>query len=128
MTWPGARSTFVKKRSRLTARSDFQRLLSRRRLYAAGTLVGFAAPGRAARTRVGVSASRQIKGAVARNRARRRIREAARLQLLSDGSMARAAGITFDVVLIARQSALTAAFSQIESEVGEFGARLVRSI
>jgi ribonuclease P protein component len=117
----------LKKRFRLTARSDFQRLLTGRRLYAAGTLVGFAAVGRTARTRIGVSASRQIRGAVARNRARRRIREAARLHLLSDGSMTRATGITFDVVLIARPSALTAAFSQIESEVGEFGARLARS-
>jgi ribonuclease P protein component len=118
----------LKKRSRLTARSDFQRLLSGRRLYAAGTLVGFAAAGRTSRTRVGVSASRQIRGAVARNRARRRIREAARLHLLADGSIARAAGITFDVVLIARPAALTAVFSQIESEVGEFGARLTRPI
>jgi ribonuclease P protein component len=89
--------------------------------------VGFAAAGRTGRTRVGVSASRQIRGAVDRNRARRRIREAARFHLLRDGSMDRAAGITFDVVLIARPSALTAAFSQIETEVGEFGARLARS-
>ena len=118
----------MKKRSRLTARSDFQRLLSGRRLYAAGTLVGFATAGRTSRTRVGVSASRQIRGAVARNRARRRIREAARLRLLPDGSIARPAGITFDVVLIARPPALTAAFSQIVSEVGEFGLRLGRSI
>jgi ribonuclease P protein component len=121
----------VKKRSRLTARSDFQRLLSGRRLYAGATLVGFATPGRTSRTRVGVSTSRQIRGAVARNRARRRVREAVRIRLLEDGSndsMGRAAGITFDVVLIARPPALTADFSKLESEIGEFGARLARSI
>lgn len=118
----------MKKRFRLTARSDFQRLLTGRRLYAAGSLVGFATPGRTARTRIGVSTSRQIRGAVARNRARRRLREAVRLHLLPDGSMLRAPGITFDVVLIARPPALTAAFTQIEAEVGEFGVRLARSI
>ena len=117
----------MKKRFRLTARSDFQRLLTGRRLYAGANLVAFATPGRTARTRVGVSTSRQIRGAVARNRARRRIREAVRLHLLSDGLMGRGSGITFDVVLIARPRALTAPFSQIEAEVGEFGDRLDRS-
>ena len=117
----------MKKRFRLTARSDFQRLLTGRRLYAGASLVGFATPGRTARTRVGVSTSRQIRGSVARNRARRRIREAVRLRLLSDGLMGRGLGITFDVVLIARPRALTAPFSQIEAEVDEFGDRLDRS-
>ena len=120
----------MKKRSRLTARSDFQRLLTGRRLYAGATLVGFASPGRTSRSRVGVSTSRQIRGAVARNRARRRVREAVRIQLLRDGSngsIGPGPGITFDVVLIARPQALTAAFEKIEAEVGEFGARLFRS-
>jgi ribonuclease P protein component len=117
----------VKKRSRLTARSDFQRLLAERRLYAGANLVGFAMRGRTARTRVGVSTSRQIRGAVARNRARRRIREAVRLHFLTDGSIGQGSGITFDVVLIARPPALTADFAQIAAEVGEFGARLSRS-
>jgi ribonuclease P protein component len=120
----------VKKRFRLTARSDFQRLLAGRRLYAGATLVGFATPGRTARTRVGVSSSRQIRGAVARNRARRRLREAVRIHLLPDrsnGSTGRGPGITFDVVLIARPPALRATFAEIAAEVGEFGARLARS-
>jgi ribonuclease P protein component len=116
----------VKKRFRLTARSDFQRLLTGRRLYAGASLVGFATRGRTTQTRVGVGTSRQIRGAVARNRARRRIREAVRLRLLSNGLMGRGSGITFDVVLIARPPALTATFSQIEAELGEFGDRLDR--
>jgi RNase P protein component len=41
--------------------------------------------------------------------------------------MGTGSGITFDVVLIARPPALTAPFSQIEAEVGEFGDRLDRS-
>lgn len=114
----------MKKRQRLTRRADFQRLLGDRRLYSGNSLVGFAAPGRTALGRVGVTASRQIRGAVARNRARRRLREAARLTLLRDGSIAPEPGISFDVVLIARPPALTVAFSEIEDELGRFGARL----
>jgi len=114
----------LKKRYRLTRRSDFQRLLSARRLYSGHNLVGFAAAGRSALGRVGVTTSRQIRGAVARNRARRRLREAVRLTLLREGSIAPEPGISFDVVLIARPPALTAPFSEIEIEVGRFGARL----
>ena len=114
----------MKKRHRLTRRADFQRLLGGRRLYSGDSLVGFAAPGRTPLGRVGVTASRQIRGAVARNRARRRLREAARLTLLRDGSITPGPGISFDVVLIARPPALTAAFSEIEEELGRFGARL----
>jgi ribonuclease P protein component len=114
----------LKKHQRLTRRSDFQRLLAGRRLYSGNTVVGFAASGRTAGGRIGVTASRQIRGAVARNRARRRLREAARLTLLRDGSIAPGPGISFDVVLIARPSSLTAAFSQIEEELGRFAARL----
>ena len=117
----------MKKRLRLTARSDFQRLLSGRRLYAGSSLVGFATPGRTDRTRVGVSTSRQIRGAVARNRARRRIREAVRLCLFGQDSNLGRVGISFDVVLIARPPAVTAAFTQIEADVSEFSRRLVQS-
>ena len=114
----------MKKRHRLTRRADCQRLLGGRRLYSGVSLVGFAAPGRTALGRVGVTASRQIRGAVARNRARRRLREAARLTLLRDGSIAPGPGISFAVVLIARPPALTVAFSEIEDVLVHFGARL----
>ena len=117
----------MKRRFRLSGRGDFQRLLSGRRLYSGATLVGFASPGRAPVTRVGVSASRQIRGAVDRNRARRRLREAARRTLLGDGSRAARSGISFDVVLIARPPALTLPFSRLEADLGELGARLVNS-
>jgi len=97
----------MKRRFRLSGRSDFQRLLSGRRLYAGATLVGFATPGR--------------------NRARRRLREAARRTLLGDGSRAARSGISFDVVLIARPPALTAPFSDLETDLGELAARLANS-
>lgn len=116
----------MKKRSRLTRRGDFQRLLTGRRLYSGKTLVGFAAAGRTGSTRVGVTASRQIRGAVARNRARRRLREAARRALLGDGSTGLSSGISFDVVLIARPPALTLAFPAIEADLRGLVSRLGR--
>ena len=116
----------MKKRFRLAGRADFQRLLVERRLYSGASLVGFAASGRAPETRVGVTASRQIRGAVARNRARRRLREAVRLTLLRDDSFVRAPGISFDVVLIARPPALKVRFAKIEADLDEFVSRLPR--
>jgi len=119
----------VKKRYRLTGRRDFQRLLSGRRLYAGASLVGFASPSRAPVSRVGVGASRQIRGAVARNRARRRLREAARRRLLgASGSIEAGPGISFDVVLIARPPALTLPFSRLEADLDELRVRFTNSI
>ena len=114
----------MKKRSRLTRRSDFERLLRARSLYSGEAMVGFAAPGRGPGTRVGVSTSRKIKGSVARNRARRRLREAVRLALVSEGSTGGEAGISFDIVLIARPPALSVSFTRLRSELGRFLARL----
>ena len=118
----------MKKRYRIRHRSDFQRLLAGHRVYSAPSLVAFAAPGRSPHTRVGVTTSRQIRGAVARNRARRRLREAARLSLFGDGSIGSAPGITFDVVLIARPAALTAALSSLQGELRSFGDRLAAGL
>lgn len=114
----------MKKGLRLTGRRDFQRLVSSRRLYAGHAIVGFAAAGRAARNRVGVGVSRQIKGAVARNRARRRLREALRSGLENTDSRLSESGITFDMVVIARPAALEMPFSELEAEAGRFLQRL----
>ena len=114
----------MKKLHRLTRRGDFQRLLSGRRLYAGNALVAFAAPGRGERTRVGVAASRLIRGSVAKNRARRRVREAARLILLAPDSNTPVRGIPFDVVWIARPGALTLSFERLGAELGELASRL----
>ncbi len=53
-----------------------------KRVYSGRGLLALAVPNSGPETRVGVTVSRQLKGAVDRNRARRRVREAARASLL----------------------------------------------
>jgi ribonuclease P protein component len=116
----------MKRRLRLRGRRDFQALVSGRRVFAGAGLIGFARPGATDGTRVGIAVSRRVKGSVARNRARRRLREAARLGFLpglSDWAEARP-GITLDVVLIARPAALDLPFESLLSEASEFARRL----
>ena len=74
--------------------------------------------------RVGVTVSRQVKGSVDRNRARRRLREAARASLIEGGSGARRRGIRYDVVLIARPAALTVRFADLKEEAEQAALRL----
>ena len=73
---------------------------------------------------MGVTVSRQIRGAVRRNRAKRRLREIARLRLLVDGSPLLARGISYDVVLIARPPALDQPFGDLVRDAEAFLARL----
>jgi len=116
----------MKRRLRLRGRRDFQALVTGRRLYAGSGFIGFARSGTTAGMRVGVAVSRQVKGSIARNLARRRLREAVRLGLLpalSDWSQARP-GITFDVVLIARPAAGEIVFESLRRESIEFAGRL----
>jgi ribonuclease P protein component len=76
---------------------------------------------------VGVTVSRQVRGAVRRNRARRRVREAARLRLLGDDSGLLRSGIPYDVVLIARPAALAADFTAVVHDAERVAGRLARS-
>jgi len=73
---------------------------------------------------VGVTVSRGVRGAVRRNRARRRVREAARLRLLVDDSRVSQPGIPYDVVLIARPAALTVEFAGLLRDVERLAGRL----
>jgi ribonuclease P protein component len=75
---------------------------------------------------VGVTVSRGIKGAVARNRARRRLRETARLHLLGPDSPLPGLGIRYDVVLIARPQALEVSFAELAAETAQAAVRLSR--
>lgn len=112
------------RRTRLRRRSEFQAAVSGRRFHSGRALVGFAVPGQAGDIRVAVTVSRNVKTAVGRNRARRRLREAARAELLGPGSPLRAGGIPYDVVLIARPSALDIPFAELRAEASVAALRL----
>lgn len=115
----------MKKRVRLTRQADFQRVLGGERVYAGRTLVAFAQPADVQVTRVGVAVSRRVRGAVDRNRIRRRLREAARRAQAGDSPGA-GLGRTFDVVLIGRPAVLDAPWGAVEAEVGAALARAGR--
>jgi ribonuclease P protein component len=116
----------MKKRLRVRRRSDFQSAMSGKRFHSGRALVGFAVPGSAPETRVGVTASRQIKSSVERSRARRRLREVARAALLGPDSPLRQVGIRYDVVLIARPSALEVPFADLKAEALQAALRLAQ--
>ncbi len=107
----------VKRRFRLRRQSDFQTAIAGKRIYSGRTLVAFAIPVVAAETRIGVTVSRNVKGSVNRNRARRRLREVARKRLLGPDSPLHGVGIRYDVVLIARPAALELPFANLENDV-----------
>jgi|YNPNPStandDraft_1061719.scaffolds.fasta_scaffold16123_6 ribonuclease P protein component len=68
----------MERRARLRRAGDFQRVWREGRSWSHPSLVLVACPNKLDRTRVGVVASRKIGKAVARNRARRLLRAAAR--------------------------------------------------
>lgn len=116
----------MKKRIRLLRRGDFQRVLRGPRVFSGRTVIAFAVVDERPETRpagvpvrVGVAAARRLPGAVARNRARRRVREAVRMSLPAGvaGLEGGERGIPYDVVIIARAAALQAPLAQITAEV-----------
>jgi ribonuclease P protein component len=117
----------VKRRLRLRREGDFQRTLQGRRLYVGQALVAVARPRTEGGWRVGVAISRQLKGSVRRNRARRRVREAARIGLLGNDSGAAGVGIPYDVVLIARPAALQLPASALLGEAAAVREKLERA-
>ena len=99
-----------------------------KRVYSGRGLLALAVPNSGPEMRVGVTVSRQLKGAVDRNRARRRVREAARASLLVGDSGAEQRGIRYDVVLIARPAALTLRFADLKEETEQAALRLTERI
>ncbi len=96
------------------------------RVYAGRTLVAFARPNPGGEWRVGVAVSRSLRHAVDRNRARRRLRETARAQLLPQDSDDPVRGIGYDVVLIGRPAAVEAPASVLAREMAAVRGRLMR--
>jgi len=115
----------MKRRYRLRRKAEFQSALkSGRRIYSGRGLVALAIPNDREENRVGVTVSRQFKSSVERNRARRRLRELARLALLVPDSGGSRLGIRYDVVLIARPAALTLRFADLKAEAEQAAQRL----
>jgi ribonuclease P protein component len=114
----------VERRSRLRRQGDFQAAIGGKRFFSGRALVAFAVPNQQDRSRVGVTVSRAVKGSVDRNRARRRVRELARLSLLGGDSPLTGVGIRYDVVLIARPAALEVPFADLVAEAEQAALRL----
>jgi ribonuclease P protein component len=107
----------VKRRFRLRRRQDFDRVMRAQRVFAGRALVAFARPGVDGRWRVGVTVSRL----------RRRLREAARAQLLPAGSPAAGAG-GYDVVLIGRPAAADLPLTVLVEEAALVRGRLAEPV
>jgi ribonuclease P protein component len=115
----------MKRRVRLRGRGEIQLVLRSRRVHVGPAMVAYARPASSeGRLRVAVAISRNVRGAVRRNRVRRRLREAARAGLLGGDSDARDLGIAYDVVVIARPAALDMAFSELVAEMEAVRRRL----
>ncbi|HEY8863354.1 MAG TPA: ribonuclease P protein component [Candidatus Dormibacteraeota bacterium] len=114
----------MKRRIRLRRQGDFQSAISGKRFYSGKAIVAFAVPSELDHTRIGVTASRSLKRAVDRNRARRRLRELARVSLLGSDSPLSDVGIRYDVVLIARPAALEVAFADLVAEAEQAALKL----
>lgn len=108
LAWPAHLP--MKRRHRLKKSADFQRVRAQRRSWAHPLMVLYAAPNNQELTRVGISTSKRIGKAVARNRAKRLIREAAR-KALPDILGGR------DLVFVARGAIAEASYQQVNSAV-----------
>lgn len=107
---PACPDTRLRCRQRLTAAADFEAAYSQGRSYKGRLMVLWLRRGEGAALRLGVVASRKIGGAVQRNRAKRRLRAAYRL------NRHRFTG-SVDAILIARRDILTAPWTEVAAEL-----------
>jgi ribonuclease P protein component len=95
------------------------------RVFAGRAIVAFAIPSSSGGWRVGVTVSRRLRGAVKRNRLRRRLREAARASLPTRPGFPADAG--YDVVLIGRPAALELPLEVLSEEAARVRSRLAET-
>lgn len=102
----------MQRQFRLTKEAEFRRLRNQGRSWANPLVVLYALPNEKGVTRVGVSVSKRIGGAVVRNRVRRLIKEAFRLRpdTVKQG---------WDVLFIARKPIAAANFHMVSSAVDQ---------
>jgi ribonuclease P protein component len=107
---PGKRARFVRG-MRLLRHADFERVYTRgRRHFVAHMTVFYLARTEGEGLRVGFTVGRALGSAVERNRIKRRLREAVRLQCL-------AAGPGLDIVINPKRSVQTLDFAELVKEV-----------
>lgn len=100
----------MNRRFRLTRSTDFKRVRREGRSFAHPLVVLIVDPNQSDRTRIGVAAGKRVGNAVYRNKAKRRLREAARSlhPLLATG---------WDVILLARIAILDAEWEELVGAV-----------
>jgi ribonuclease P protein component len=96
----------MRRRQRLRSAADFQRVRSRGRSYAHPLLVVYVHPNDEAVTRFGFTLSKRVGKAVARNRAKRLLREAAR-------KTAPALPAGLDIVVVGRPPLASASAAEV---------------
>jgi ribonuclease P protein component len=100
------------RRSRLLKHADFERVYKQgRRHFASHLTVFYLRRGQGEGLRVGFTVSKVLGDAVRRNRMKRRLREAVRLEGLDCGAAA-------DVVINPKKSLLTVEFPELRTEIG----------
>ncbi len=97
---------------RLRRRSDFKRVYSKGRSFVSELVVLYVTPNTASHTRVGFAASKKIGKAVARNRAKRVMREAVREHL---GSISPG----YDLVVVGRRRTVEAKTPDVGAALGK---------
>jgi len=117
----------VKRRFRLRRRQDFDRVMRTPRVFAGRAIVAFATPSPSGGWRVGVTVSRRLRGAVQRNRLRRRLREAARASLLVPPGSGAPPDQGYDVVLVGRPAAADLPLTALSEEAARVRARLAEA-
>ena len=93
----------------LKKNGGFRLVYSRGRSHANRLLVMYALKNKSGETRLGLSVSKKVGGAVVRNKVRRRLKEITRL-FAKDGNRLKPGT---DIVIIARQAAAGAAYSEL---------------
>ena len=101
------------KSARLRRTADYRKVYAEGRRRNLGILVGFARTNGEPASRIGITVSRALGGAVERNRLKRRLREAVRRHRTELGP-------GWDIVLQPRAAAKTAPFTELEETVRNF--------
>lgn len=110
---PSPRQTGFPKSARLLRTADYRKVYAEGRRRNLGLLVAFARANGERTSRIGITVSRALGGAVERNRLKRRLREVVRRHRAELGP-------GWDIVLQPRAAAKTAAFAELEEAIRSF--------